>query len=76
MAVAVMVTATTTAMATAKVTADGGNGDSHGGDGCSFLGVANLIEARKANHPNEDAFHCTCNHFDQAQFRRILDGGV
>jgi hypothetical protein len=26
-----------------------GDGDGHGGDGCRFLGVANLIEVRNAN---------------------------
>ena len=33
-----------------------GDGDGHGGDGCRFLGVANLIEVRKANCQINNAF--------------------
>ena len=53
-----------------------GNGDSHGGDGCWFLGIANLIEVRKANRRIENVLCCICNGLDCILFRRIMDGGV
>jgi hypothetical protein len=40
-----------------------------------FLGIANLIEVREANHQIENRFHCMTNHFDQAQFRHFCRGG-
>ena len=41
-----------------------GDGDSdgrmaNGGDGWRFLGIANLIEVRKANRQVENVLHCT-----------------
>jgi hypothetical protein len=40
-----------------------GNSDGHGGDGCRFLGAANLIEVRKANRQIKNVFHCTCTEY-------------
>jgi hypothetical protein len=40
-----------------------GDGDGHGGDGCRFLGVANLIKVRKADRPIKDIFRCTCTEY-------------
>ena len=55
----------TAKMIAGDVGGGGGNtdGDSHGGDGCRFLGVANLIEVRKADRPIKDIFRCTCTEY-------------
>jgi hypothetical protein len=53
-----------------------GNGNGHGGDGCRFLGIANLVEirVRKVNHQIEKVFRCTYNSLDGIIFQRISDG--
>ena len=76
---------------TAKVTAGGGGGGGGSGGSvhttkvakamamvvmvAGFLGIANLIEVREANHQIENRFHCMTNHFDQAQCRHFCRGG-
>ena len=54
---------------------NGGDSDGHGGDGCRFLGIANLIEVRKANCQIEEVFRFTYNGLDGILFRRIMDRG-